>query len=585
MSDREELDALRRLAELEAKAAGPKMTQEQKLKRARSELDPTEGTGFGQQVLEGAGKFFYDMGRGAQNLMGLRSTAQVDEDKRLDAPLMEDGRGGRTGTIVGGSVAMLPLSYAKGINTVAGALGYGAGLGALEPVGTGDSRLKNMATSAAMTAAFPAAKTAYATGKALLEPLTQAGRDRIVARTLERFGDDPNLGASLQNAPQLVPNSLPTAAEATGNAGLATLERGAAASDPAIGKAFADRQSSNRAARVAALDEIAKDEATMAAAVKSRAEQAQKLYDQAFAERIQDTPWLKGQFTQLMKRPAFSEALKEGQEIAMNEGVKWAKGAANRGKIDETEAVKILHYTKLSLDDKIAAAEGNSKRALIEVRDKLLSVLESDKAAPSYRAAREAYAAASRPINQMEVGKELRDKLKPALGDFGETGAETAGRYALAMRNADETAKKATGFSGAKLADIMDPAQMQTLEGVGKDLARKAAAENAARGVGSNTSQNLASQNILRQMAGPLGMPQSWAEAVPLAGTFGRAAQWGLKTAEPKIQERLAAALLNPGDAAQLIQSMQRNPQTQALAEALMAYLPATGAGYALSQR
>lgn len=582
MDEREELAALRRLAELEAKASGVKpMTQEQKLARARSELDPTEGTGFGQQTLEGAGKFFYDLGRGTKQVLGINSTKDIDETKRLDAPLMEAGRGGGTGKALAASLATLPLAYAKGINTVAGALGYGGALGALEPTGEGDSRAKNMAMSGALTAAFPAARTAFQTGKALVEPLYQGGRENIVARTLERFGANPD---ELRSAAQYVPGSNPTAAEATGNAGLATLERGAQSSDPMIAKAFAERQAANAEARMAELRKIAQDDAALTAAKATRDAEAKTLYEQAFAEKIQDTPWLKGQFTQLMKRPAFVDALKEGQEIAMNEGVTWAKGAANKGKIDESEAVKILHYTKKALDDKIGAAEGNAQRALIEVRDKLLSVLESNKAAPSYGTARQAYATASKPVNQMEIGQYLRDKMQPALNDFGTTGRTKAEQYALALRNADETARKATGFGGARMADVMEPAQMDALQNIGKDLARKAAAENAAKGVGSNTAQNLASQNILRQMAGPLGMPTSWAEAVPLAGTFGRAAQFGLKTAEPRIQERLAAALLNPGDAAQLMDRLSRNPKTQALAEALMQYLPATGAGYALSQ-
>lgn len=91
--------------------------------------DPTEGTGFGQQALEGAGKAFVDIGRGAGQMLGLVDQASVDEAKRLDAPLM-DTAGGMTGNIGANMLtALIP-----GGSTVKGAAAIGAGLSALQPV-------------------------------------------------------------------------------------------------------------------------------------------------------------------------------------------------------------------------------------------------------------------------------------------------------------------------------------------------------------------------------------------------------------------------------------------------------------------
>jgi DNA modification methylase len=81
------------------------------------------------------------------------------------------------------------------------------------------------------------------------------------------------------------------------------------------------------------------------------------------------------------------DALKDGQRLAMNLGVK----VSPKNPENSTE---ILHYTKLALDDKIAAlaakeGTGNDVRALTGIRDKLVSLIESKDFSPSYREARD----------------------------------------------------------------------------------------------------------------------------------------------------------------------------------------------------
>jgi hypothetical protein len=176
------------------------------------------------------------------------------------------------------------------------------------------------------------------------------------------------------------------------------------------------------------------------------------------------------------------------------------------------------------------------------------------KAVPEYGAANKAFADMSKPINQMEVGRYLSDRLGPALNDFGATN-ETPALFARALRNADQMVKESTGMKSLGLEKILTPKQLAAVEGVGRDLAR---AQNisAGRGVGSNTAQNLSSQNLLRRTLGPLGMPESWMEGSILPALMGpaRIAQFAYNAMpEQKIQQLLADSVLDPKLAATLL--------------------------------
>lgn len=110
----------------------------------REAVDPTEGMTTGQKVLAGAGKAYADVGRGAKQLVGAASQQEIDESKRLDAPLMQTGAG-VAGNIAGNMALFAPTALIPGVNTYTGAGLVGAGMGALQPVATGESRVSNMA--------------------------------------------------------------------------------------------------------------------------------------------------------------------------------------------------------------------------------------------------------------------------------------------------------------------------------------------------------------------------------------------------------------------------------------------------------
>jgi hypothetical protein len=158
----------------------------------------------------------------------------------------------------------------------------------------------------------------------------------------------------------------------------------------------------------------------------------------------------------------------------------------------------------------------------------------------------------------MEVGQQLSNRLNPALSDFGiDIPRTNANSFATAVRGGDAIAADVTGNKAATLASTMTPQQMQTINQIGQQLARRVNATDLGRGVGSNTAQNLVSQNMLRQVLGPMGLPESWGEGVAkntLAQTLLRPAQFVAKAGEGRVLDKIANAALDPVEAQRLLQ-------------------------------
>jgi len=127
--------------------------------------DPTKGMSTTQKVLAGAGGRFMDYWQGMKQLTGNAKPEDVDEKRRLDAPLMATGAG-KAGSVLTDVATSLALP--AGAATTAGRVGLGAlggGVqGGVTGVGTGESRLQNAAIGAGAGAA----------GGALARPIERA---------------------------------------------------------------------------------------------------------------------------------------------------------------------------------------------------------------------------------------------------------------------------------------------------------------------------------------------------------------------------------------------------------------------------
>lgn len=146
-----------------------------------------EGKGFFSNLAAGYGGALPNLVQGAGQLLGdtlektpvgrpafLPTQADVDETKKRDAPLMNTA-GGFTGNMLGTAAPAALTAFIPGANTVGGAAITGAGLAALDPVATGESRTEKMALGAAGGAAGQ-----YVGGK-----LAEKLQSRVAAQTAE----------------------------------------------------------------------------------------------------------------------------------------------------------------------------------------------------------------------------------------------------------------------------------------------------------------------------------------------------------------------------------------------------------------
>lgn len=529
--------------------------------------DPTEGMSTTTKFLAGTGKAFADLGRGVGQLVGLTPQEDIDEAKRLDAPLMRT-TAGTVGNITGNVAAALPTVFIPGAQGLAGATLTGAGMGLIQPVASDESRVKNVAVGAGAGAAGVMAGRALAAGakgaKALVEPFTDKGRQAIAGRTLDRFGVQAGDLAGVSNTPTIT-GAVPTMAERIarpeGAAGAARLQDSIRSLDPEIANKFVAREVENNAARVGTLRALSGEGGARDFVEAMRNGTAKEQYGKAFATKMDMSTMSaaeKGEVTKLMQTPAIRDAIKAAKEIAGNSGLSLK---------NPNGSVEGLHLTKLAMDDAIeAASKGGSAVAVNKAmsiktaRDRLVTFIE--RMAPDYAEARATYAGMSKPLNQMDVADALFRKGTSATSDLGGTPRLMPDKFVNLLKNEEATVKGATGRDLGKLSQVLDPDQFSKVMAVGQELDKGAAVARAANGPGSATAQRLASQNVLRQILGPTGLPESWAEST-LLNTAMRPVQFAYNgVAEPKIQAVLADLLLDPTKAQAALQAAKTAPQS-----------------------
>lgn len=499
-----------------------------------------------------------------------------DSEREYESRRAAAGESGFDGYRTMGNI-ISPVNLAAAVRvpaTVVGGAAAGAGLGALTPA-TGENfwseKAGQVGLGAAAGGAVPAlARTASVLRAGLVDPFTEAGRTKIVGRALNTAAANKEAAkTAMRTRTGATPGFSPTAGQAADDAGIASLERAARAIDPA---GFGDLDKSQRGALVSAIRSVAKTPEDRAMADAARKGAAQTLYGKAFQadamrrQLAQDAAQASSPFSgvgggvpmpdlatpglrELASRPSFQQAISQAKSLAADKGVTLK---------DPLQSLEGLHYIKLALDDMANPGAGTSlgRNANAGIQDTISSLTrELEQVAPLYGNARSAFADMSRPVNQMDIGQELYNRFVPALADNADIPFKArADGYAQALRNGDQLAQNVTGMKGASLEKIMEPEQMQLLKGVVSDSQMIGAAQNAGRGVGSDTVQKMSMSNLISQS----GLPSWISGFAPLrpAGGWLKTAGDILYTKNDETMRHLLADVLK--DPKRAVEAMER---------------------------
>ena len=377
----------------------------------------------------------------------------------------------------------------------------------------------------------------------------RGGKANVLLEAVE--GRAPEVINALRQQPEIVPGAMPTAGEAAAPVGTTRFSALQESAEKVLPSEYMARRQAQDTARIQALQQVGKTEADLKLAREARSAEARLLYGKAGAKTVAEDATLKA----LRERPSMKKAFERAQTLASEEGVTFATAP---GLGVPTFNVADMHYVKLALDDLIQnpATYGIGKAEASKIastRAEFIKWLEGK--APEYRTAREAFASRSKPINQMEVGQYLENKLTSALQEEQKL---RPGAFATAVKGAPGTIQKATtgGIRYEKLSDVLTPDQVKIVEDVRSDLARQALFREQARAArAAGPEAGAAGSQLLLEVAGGAQFPTLLNRVTTVANAL-------MKRLAGKIDRKLAIEIatdmLDPERAALAIEAAQR---------------------------
>jgi len=356
----------------------------------------------------------------------------------------------------------------------------------------------------------------------------QKGRDIIDPKTafytdLAEGRGSALLAAARAPEAEIIPGVRPTFAQATADVGLprvAAVGEQAAKKLPTEALALKDVQ---EAGRVSQLRAIERTPEARARAERARDARSEPLYTAAeMAGDVVDTTPVLGLIDDtIRKNPGNQPLLVEMRRIR--------KGLVKPGVDEEGNPILVPRTNAKEVASTIdglksaIAKEDNKfiKGELTQIKDDLTAAI------PSMKEAQAAFKKGSKPINQMDVGKYLREKLEAPVPE----GGQRASVFAGAVREAPRTIKQALkgGPTYEKLTDILSPAQKANVDRVLMDLSRDQRVKELAQ--------------MGREAAPDLAMPAGKAERLNLLNRLATIANVIIDRLEGKINEKLAVEI------------------------------------------
>ncbi len=528
------------------------------------------------KAFSGLGKYIEDTSRSIDQLRGNIDRKDIDQSREIDKPL-SDTKMGQFGEVAGSIIAGLapivgPVKKVKegasilskllrsDLSRYMAARGAvsGGSAGALESVGSEDTRVGNAVTSAALggglgLAAPIAAKTivglpkavintprfvmkapaaikdtAQAAKRAVIDPIYN--KDKIMQALLRQsIGDDPaefeRVLKSLEEVRAKTPGVNLTTAEITQNSGLAGIENYLQNVAPNTNK----RLSTNNQAKMGSIaDQLNSASAGLDDFIKARADATAPLYEKASSDIINITPGI----AKVLMSPSGQEAIKTAKKLAGNEFdlgafdqiskiINKAHSTKSKLSVDQRHAIAEKELSKLNLSGNRAITLKKAIDDLVTASKKYTSAIgqneimaqnnlrnlyeyELGNVSPSFREANDKFSNLSRDVNEAEILSEIRDKVIPAFSGDRPVSLN-AGELAKLLRNEtsrNQLAQKATGFNSVKYEDVVSPKSRKLLDSINHDLSRSLEAQKRGTGPNSQTAKMLKMGELIDNYVG-----------------------------------------------------------------------------------
>ncbi len=461
------------------------------------------------------------------------------------------GQGGfmKVGQLMSGAAAPVvgrvgDLMAANAGSQVIGAAGSAGASGTTREAG-GGTVAQMIAGLAGGVAAPIAGDVAVTAGKAvgrgaraLIDPFTQAGKERVVGATLNRLATDPkSAAANLENAAETIPGSRPTTAQAARDEGLLIAERGVSSSNPQAGARMARRDSEQNQARTILMKGMAGDDQAISAA-----ESARDATTSASREAAFDGAKGPVDFNPVVERLKAISASPEGGRVESERALKWLSDRLakyeSEGRTDARNAYELQKDIGNLVSGKVTDEKGAIKLAGVlanQIKKTLTEQIEQQ--APGFKGYLADYAKQSKPINQMEVLQDVQGKVLNAGTDAatGERLMSSAKFFNAVTKNKSELSK------------VLSKEQMANLEAIGRDLDSAALSSSSGKAAGSNTTQNLSTAYVIGAALG------NKASTNGIVQNLSRPISWLNKLNEQQVQDLLVDAMLEPGLAKSLM--------------------------------
>lgn len=475
-------------------------------------------------------------------LMSASQAAAADEaQRRADTenlagsiPAQAGKIGAYAATAIGPSylsrgTAMAPVLLP---NTIKGNAILGAAYGAAQPYTDAGDQAFNAALGGAFGGGLAAIPGAGRYVKNFFGP-----RLSMAERRAGQVLTDMLNGRQLKVDPSAVPGVQRTLGEASLDPGMMSLERNVRRLQP---DAFSQIDSGNNAARVSALQRIAGSDADLASAQAAREAASGPFYASAKSATV---PIDEGLQASLGKLP--NGVMNKARQLARMDGNPIPDAA---GEVTGAQ----LHYIKLAMDDALGrvgpGSLGNTERRIVsQVKDELVGNI--GRLIPDYATGMQNFNDLSRPINRMQIGRELLDSGSAGIREGG-TGLPrlTPGTFAKAG-DLDTIAQRATGFNKARAADILTPDDIKSIGAIQDDLQRQFARQTNPAQPGSATME--ATELTKRMLA--KGLMGRFSQRLPGLGPLVEGYQTMMDQA---LQRKLAYLVANPSEAQRVLSSL-----------------------------